>query len=136
MAPHDDPTFDAVAWVRRVNARWIVHQGLRESAAAYLDYLQREDPGRLVQSCRNARRLVAQGGSTNDPKPWFYAGLFSLVGPVEAEEHLRGHWFTAACIPALPEAFGAGMAPEAIGTDTRAKVDAIREAVAGLRGME
>ncbi len=67
---------------------------------------------------------------TEDPKPWFYAGLFSLAAPDEATRFLQGHWFTAACIPsgaAMPAAASKDLADE-----TQDKLHRIREALARL----
>src|SRR4029453_760403 len=85
---------DAVAWVRATNARWLVHHGLREDAADYLDHLAAVDPGRLKRSCGIARSMGQRCGSTNDHKPWFYAGPFSLATAEEGRRFLAGHKFT------------------------------------------
>ena len=123
---------DFVDWVHRVNGRWIVHHGLKESAEAYLNHLQADDPGRLMDSCARAHQLVHTWAPSEDPKPWFYAGLFSLATAREAERFLDGHWFTVWCIPTLAEKMGNGMRPEGIGPDTESKANRIREAVAAL----
>src|SRR5262245_18378355 len=97
---------DAVAWVRATNARWLVHHGLREDAADYLDHLAAVDPVRLKPSCGIARRMVQRCGSASDPKPWFYAGLFSVATAEEGRRFLAGHKFTGMAIPELAEALG------------------------------
>lgn len=97
MTPKDKKpsnSSDSIAWVRRVNSRWIVHQGLDENAQAYLDHLEQVDPQRLKRSCRNAHLMVHQKGALEDPKPWFYAGLFSLATNEEVERFLAAHWLT------------------------------------------
>jgi len=121
----------AVEWARRVNGRWIVHQGLKERAAAYLDHLQATDHERLATSSEKARQMVRSCNPGEDPKPWFYAGLFSLVSAEEAARFLDGHWFTASCIPSLPDDFGARMRPAEVGPDTDAKLRRIRGVLAG-----
>jgi hypothetical protein len=97
MSQEPEPNY--IAWARRVNGRWIVHNNLRERAAAYLDYLERNDPDRLERSCRLARALTTRCKLPQDPKPWFYGGLFSLATTVEADQFLSEHYFTAAVIP-------------------------------------
>src|SRR4051794_20202758 len=67
-----------VAWAYRVNGRWIVHHGLDQRAKAYMDHLAGVDPRRLERSCQLAHQLARQA-APEDPKPWFYAGLFSLA---------------------------------------------------------
>ncbi len=120
---------DPVAWARRVNHRWIVHHGLEENAEAYLNHLQAMDAERLLQSCRRAHRMVHECGMTEDPKPWFYAGLFSLATPPEAATFLKGHWFTAACILSAPAE--PGREPVKLDEQTLAKLRRIREALKG-----
>ena len=123
---------DPVGWARRINGRWIVHRGLKETAEAYMVYLGRNDPVRLRQSCRNARRLASGCESAEDPKPWFYGGLFSLATPDEAREFLAGHNFTASLVPAarkLPQ-FDACL--EGAGQSTWQTVIRIRRALGHL----
>lgn len=95
------PSQDPVEWVRRVNRRWIVRQGLADAAEAWLDHLQEKPDPRLRQVCENARSLVLAGNRLEDPKPWFYAGLFSLATATEARHFLGEHHFTAAALPVL-----------------------------------
>ena len=80
--------------VKRINRRWIVHGGLRESAEKYLAELERCDPGRLHRSCGLAMALVHSAPAGRDPKPWFYAGLFAMATPDEAERTLGKHRLT------------------------------------------
>jgi hypothetical protein len=120
---------DAVAWVRTVNARWLVHHGLREDAAAYLDHLAAVDPSRLQRSCRIARGMVRRRGSVSDPKPWFYAGVFSLATAEEGRRFLAGHEFTRAAVPHLAEALASDFTPDRVGEPTWALIERIRAAV-------
>lgn len=120
---------DAEAWVRRVN-RWIVHRGLDDRAEEWLQELAREDDGRLRRSCELARRMTRRVADDEDPKPWFYAGLFGLATRGEAGRFLARHHLTAAVLPVTDgdpdlEAWERGLAPE-----TRDLVAAVRE---GLR---
>ena len=120
---------EAVAWVRAVNGRWLVHHGLREDAAAYLDHLAAVDPGRLKRSCRIARSMVRRCGSASDPKPWFYAGLFSLATAEEGRRFVAGHEFTRAVVPQLAEALGSDFTSDRVGEATWALIERIRAAL-------
>jgi len=111
-----------VKWVREVNSRWIVHDGLDAAAGDYLDHLAAVDPGRLERSCRMARAMVKQGAAGEDPKPRFYGGLFSLCTPEEAKRFLAGHLFLALLQPGVDES-QAAMLSEA----TARKLRALRE---------
>lgn len=101
---------DFIAWVRRVNNRWIVHEGLNQSANAYLDHLQATDPERLLESCHAAHQLTHRNEGSDDPKPKFYGALFSRATPEEAGRFLSEHWFVSSIIPATrditPRPFG------------------------------
>ena len=125
---------DAVAWVRAANARWLVHHGLREDAADYLDHLAAVDPGRLKRSCGIARSMVQRCGSASDPKPWFYAGLFSLATAEEGRRFLSGHKFTRMAIPELAEALGSDFMPDRVGEATWALIECIRAALEEVAG--
>lgn len=96
-------TSNPVAWAKRVNRGWLVRGGLNDSTDAWLTHLELTDPARLLASCDIARALSRGPDRTVDPKPWFYAGLFSLASPEEARHYLSNHRFTAAAIPALAQ---------------------------------
>ncbi|MEI6676581.1 MAG: hypothetical protein WCO57_15535 [Verrucomicrobiota bacterium] len=109
-------TSDPIAWARRINRGWLVRGGLDQTTDAWLTHLEQSDPTRLLASCDIARALSRGPDRTLDPKPWFYAGLFSLASAAEARRHLTNHRFTAAAIPALAldpatTAFAAGLGP-------------------------
>lgn len=100
--------------VRRINERWIVRGSLRDHAVDYLLHLEATDPARLRQSCQLALELVRSRVPGEDPKPLFYAGLFSLASRSEIQRYLGEHLLTrATCellhgdpfssVPALPE---------------------------------
>ncbi len=91
ITPHER---DAVAAVRRINRSWIVHGGLKETTAAYLQELETNDPHRLHRSCELALKLVHGHGRGVDPKPWFYAGIFAFADAHEAGRFLDGHPLT------------------------------------------
>ncbi len=127
MNPPDD-----IDWVRHVNGRWIVRESLRQDAADYLDHLAATDPERLRRACARARTL-SRGHPGEDPKPWFYAGLFSLATLPEARRYLRGHDFTLACIPRFA---GAGLGTLQSGDLRPDTVDKLRRVRAALRALE
>jgi hypothetical protein len=124
---------DPTTWARRVNSRWIAHHGLSETAGAYLDHLDRCDPDRLTRSCRRAHRLVRYCRPGEDPKPWFYAALFSLASDAEIERFLAGHWFTRAALPGRGAEPDPLPGPDGVGEETIEKLDRIRSALVGLR---
>ena len=122
---------DDIDWVRHVNGRWLVRSTFRADAKAYLDHLASTDPDRLRISCGRARRL-ARSHRDEDPKPWFYAGLFSLATPEEARRHLRGHDFTIACIPGLADTELGSFHQGNVGVATWEKIARIRSAITAL----
>lgn len=120
---------DHVAWVRRVNARWIVHHGLDENAQAYLDHLAKVDPQRLKRSCRNAHLMVEQKDGMDDPKPWFYAGLFSLATNEEVNRFLAEHWLTKIVTGTDDQT---AIQPGAVSEDTLKKIQRLQTTLARL----
>jgi hypothetical protein len=123
---------DEVAWVRRVNDHWIVRQNLRESAAAYLDHLAGTDPERLQLSCAGAKHLTETFGKKEDPKPWFYAGLFRMATEEEAKSFLAKHKFTYSAISGLDEANSPMFAEAMVHDHTAEKLRRIRQALQNL----
>jgi hypothetical protein len=89
---------DAISWAKRINDRWIVRISLRDSANRYMDHLATIDPGRLEDSSLCARKMTEMANSGEDPKPWFYSGLFSLITEAESDLYLSDHHFTLAAI--------------------------------------
>lgn len=126
------PQSETVAWVRELNSRWIVHHGLEKRAEAFLTHLEATDPARLTTACERAVRLVRECEPVEDPKPWFYAGLFSVSTVEEAERYLAGHWFTAECVPSLAGQLKRCTPPGRVGPETEAKIARVRKAVSDL----
>lgn len=120
---------DPIAWVKRVNQSWFVRGGLKASAAAWLDYLAEMNDGRLLVSCEAARRMCGKRKSYEDPKPWFYAGLFHLSIPEEARRFLSSHHVTLASLPCM-----VGDPTESwlahVSADTRELVQRLRDGLA------
>jgi hypothetical protein len=100
-----------VAKVQRVNQRWIVHGKLRDNAAAFIAYLGRCDPARLLRSCELALHMVHHKKAVllRDPKPLFYAGLFAGSSRAEIDRFLRDHPMTR-CISLLLNGDDSGLA--------------------------
>jgi hypothetical protein len=120
-----------IDWVRHVNGRWIVRESLRGDAEAWLDHLAATDSARLHEVCRRARRLTTANPG-EDPKPWFYAGLFSLVTREEASRFLKGHDFTIACIPRLADARLGSLKVDEVRPDTAEKIRRVRAALEAM----
>jgi hypothetical protein len=132
VAPITSPQAETVAWVRELNSRWIVHHGLEQRAAAYLAHLEATDPERLTIACERAAHLVRACGLVEDPKPWFYAGLFSVATLEEAGQYLAGHWFTAECVPSLAGQSRRYAPLQGVGPATEAKIARVRKAISEL----
>ena len=120
---------DYISWVRRGNSRWIVHHGLGKNADAYLNHLAEKDEQRLARSCRNAYLMVQQSDPMEDPKPWFYTGLFSLVKPDEAKVYLADHWLLSMSVGVLTNPEPDTGLLDSVGDNTIEKIRRIREAV-------
>lgn len=94
----DSPT---VAWAKRVNRAWIVHNNLDARADAWLDHLEDAADGRLEAASGAARWMCDRRDRSDDPKPWFYAGLFSLATADEAKHFLKPYRVTMATVPTM-----------------------------------
>ncbi len=125
------PPGGVIPWVRRVNDRWLVHQGLNTSAGLYMDYLAEHDPARLETSCHTAWKMAGTGEPSEDPKPLFYGGLFSLCRPEEEARFLASHLFTLLTNPHRPlEAFEALVTQHAVTPAAREKALQLRQRIA------
>lgn len=90
-----------VEWARRVNHSWLVRCDLNVHTEAWLDHLATLDDGRLVKSCEIARKLCAVRNHDDDPKLWFYSGIYQLATAAEAERFLETHQVTKATVPSI-----------------------------------
>lgn len=124
---HRDTT-DPIAWARLINPVWKVRNGLDQAATEWMDHLERVDPERLRSCCANAAALSRGPGYGSDPKPWFYAGLFSLATPDEARRFLSNHRFTRAVIPALSHDPETELWVATLSEATRALIARVRQA--------
>ena len=86
---------DPVAQARRINRTWIVRGGLAETTARYLDALEARDAGLLRTVCELAINAAHKASKElRDPKPDFYASIFSRATEAEREDYLRNHAWT------------------------------------------
>ena len=109
----------AIDWVTRVNRAWIVHSNLNDHADAWLQHLADLGDARLQASCETARALCELREPLDNPKPWFYAGLFGLATAEEAKHFLASHRITKATVPAMVDDEDVMLWIDRIGPDTR-----------------
>jgi hypothetical protein len=128
--PSDHSPID---WVKRVNRAWIVRGHLNVQAESWLDHLAALDDGRLQQSCENARALCDLRDPLDDPKPWFYAGLFSLATPAEAHKFLATHRVTKALVPSMADDEEVRLWLDRVGPETLQLLERLRQALGCLR---
>lgn len=88
-------------WAKQVNRSWIVRNHLDDHAEQWLQHLSALNDGRLLPACEAARAMCYQRGPLDDPKLWFYAGLFSPATAAEANHFLAEHHGTKATVPAM-----------------------------------
>lgn len=125
---------DPVEWVRRVNRTWIVHQGLAERAEEWLAHLEGLHDGRFEKSCAAAHAMSHRRDHSEDPKPWFYAGLFSTATAAEAKRFLVNHRLTPATVPAMWEDEAVVQWIFEIGPETRRLLARLRSDLLAIGG--
>lgn len=116
-----------VEWANRVNSSWIVRGGLNGRAREWLDYLASLDDGRLLQSCQAARAMCGRREPLEDPKPWFYTGLFSLATTGEAARFLQPYRITLAALPSMAADENVVLWLDRVGDETRDLILRLRE---------
>jgi len=80
---------------RRVNRAWLTRGNLAQNTENYLDHLSTKRPTELKEVCERAlREARAASRAQNDPKPAFYASIFSGATKDERNTFLREHFFT------------------------------------------
>lgn len=82
-------------YARRINRTWFVNGSLAENAERYMASLEVNQPGLLEEVCDlavAAARVASKEG--RDPKPGFYAALFSRSTPAEQALYLSDHLWT------------------------------------------
>lgn len=86
---------DPIAQARRINRTWIVRGGLSETTARYLDDLEAREPETLRLVCELAVTAAKKAShEQRDPKPDFYASIFSRASEADREHYLRDHAWT------------------------------------------
>ena len=122
-------TMPPIEWAGRVNQSWIVRGGLNEHAVEWMKYLISQDDGRLLSSCEAARAMCGLRDPLSDPKPWFYAGLFSLATADEARRFLHTHRITKAAIPAMRDDETVLLWLDRVGPETRELIQRLRDGI-------
>jgi hypothetical protein len=122
-----------IDWARRVNRSWLVRSNLNEHSEAWLDYLAELDDGRQLKSCEIARALCDRRRPEDDPKPWFYSGLFQLATAGEAKCFLDTHRVTKALVPAMAEDPEVRLWLDRVGPETSELINRIRQNLAQVR---
>lgn len=126
---NEHPHLSTREWVRRVNRSWIVRDCLADHAEAWLDHLAGLNDGRAARVCEAARRMCALRNEFDDPKPWFYAGLFSLATQDEAKRFVQNHRVTKATIPSMRDDEDVRLWVDRVSTETLALLTRLREGV-------
>lgn len=84
-----------VEYARRINRTWIVHGNLSQTAESYLAHLEATRPELMEEVCERAVQAARLASHEHrDPKPGFYAGLFSRATPEEQDAWLKDHRWT------------------------------------------
>ena len=122
-----------VDWVKRVNRSWIVHNNLNDQADAWVTYLADLGDARLDSSCEIARTMCDLRDPLDDPKPWFYAGLFHLATEAEAKRFLETHRVTKATVPTMVDDESVHLWIARISPETRELLDRLRNALVQAR---
>lgn len=122
-----------VDWVKRINRSWIVHNNLNDRAEQWVDYLIENDDTRLDRSCRMAKAMCELREPLDDPKPWFYAGLFNLASHGEAHKFLDTHRVTKATVPCMAEEESVKLWVDRISPETRELLDRLHASLATAR---
>jgi len=123
----------AIHWARRVNRSWLVRSNLNDHTEAWLDYLATLDDGRLLESCELARAMCEQRLPDDDPKPWFYSGIFQLATEAEAKRFLDTHRVTKATVPSMADAPEVHLWLDRVGSETRELLARLHQELARLR---
>ncbi len=122
-----------VDWARRVNRSWLVRSNLNDHTEAWLDYLGGLDDGRLSKSCGIARAMCGYRQHDDDPKPWFYSGIFQLATAAEARRFLDTHRVTKATVPTMADEPEVHLWLDRVGPETRELLARLQQGLARLR---
>ena len=93
--PSQRSAVDAIACAKRINRTWITKGGLAESTEKYFCHLEEVRPNDLEAVCREAVQAAKNASNEHkDPKPAFYASIFSRATREERNDFLKNHFFT------------------------------------------
>ncbi len=120
-------------WANTVNNKWIVHNNLNNTAQDWIDHLKTLDDGRLIRSCEIARAMCGIRDRLDDPKPWFYSGLFHLATAEEARHFLPNHRVTRATVPSMADDEEVLLWLDRINPETRTLLDRLRTSLLQIR---
>jgi len=123
-----------IDWAKRVNHTWLVRGGLDRAAELWLQHLAATDPSRLEASCTAARAMCGMRDPLADPKPWFYAGLFSLATADEVGRFIPTHRVTKAAIPSMGGDQEVALWLDRVGGETRDLIHDLRGALESTAG--
>ncbi len=88
--------------VKMINLKWLTKGDLAEDAKKYIDRLEKQDFERVTHLCHVALACAREASARHlDPKPLFYAGLFSQTTPEERQELLGNNKVTLALVEAI-----------------------------------
>lgn len=110
-----------------------MRSNLNEHTEAWLDHLAGLDDGRLLKSCEIARSMCDHRRREDDPKPWFYAGIFQLATAAEARRFLDTHRVTKATVPTMVDDPEVLLWFDRVGPETREMLARLREGLASVR---
>lgn len=125
-------SLSAEDWVRRVNRSWIVRNQLNEHADTWLEYLAALGDGRLQKACEDARAMCELRLPSEDPKPWFYSGLFGLATAEEARSFLEKYRITKAVLPSMAEDAEVKLWIDRVGPETKELLDRLRNGISRI----
>lgn len=80
---------------RRINRTWLVQGTLATDAETYLAVLEQQNAEVLQEVCARAVKAARQASAEHrDPKPDFYAALFSRATEADRQRFLKDHLWT------------------------------------------
>jgi hypothetical protein len=86
---------EAVKHARRVNRSWITRGNLAQNTEAYLNFLAAQRKEDLYTVCEAAVQAARNASlRQQDPKPYFYASIFSRATREERNQYLKEHFYT------------------------------------------
>lgn len=97
-----------------------------------MNYLEQAQDGRLLVSTAAARTMCGWRKREDDPKPWFYSGLFHLADADEARQFLGMHRVTRAVVPSMREDEDVRLWMDRVGPETVEMIQRLRKAVDGI----